>query len=331
MNSTNKWFIIPFVLICTLFSTSFATESDTLYLSTSGRIAYYWDFDVFDIASNPGAITVGDGFDFDGYRNFVRGYLTFDITELERDTTQFHLTGVDLVMYQRYSQGDGESSQFPVFGDTLGHYPCVIDHIEYGEFDISDWTAGDPGDDQTLASNIGTITETAEVGLRHLDVLSFVWDDIYHGRLLSQYRVRFTVDHDEDLFGDWLSFYTRVWPPDSFDSRLIFTWEPTTSIYHESTSPIIKSPSFHVYPNPFNTTINIQWASQVDPSLSVNIYNLAGTLIDQLSISEAINSNGRSVKWHSANSKISNLPSGLYIISGQGNNRIESVKVLYLK
>ena len=204
-------------------------------------------------------------------------------------------------------------------------------HIDYGEFDLTDWTAGDLGDEQTLESNIGAISRTPDIGFKNLDVTDALWDDIVHGRQFSQYRVRFRANYDDDWYGDYLSFYALTAPASDGDPKLILEWQSVNSVSEETEIIQAESHVVSVYPNPFNSSLNLHWNFGSASETVISIYDLRGNLINKTSQDEVFGPNYSHFKWDMATSGLSNLSSGIFIIQVQSEGMIESVKALYLK
>ncbi len=302
--------------------------SDTVYVSDDATFIYQWENDHLSFSSWSGTNTVGDGIDFDGNRIFMRSFLSFDLSEVMIDTTEFQLVGVTLELYQSYSQGDGTAS-FPLFGGT-DRFPCIVDHIEVGEYDLSDWTAGDELDDQTLNSNIGVISNTPEDGYRHLNILPYLWSDYTSNRSHSQFRLRFEIDHDDDWYGDLINFYAFAAPEGEYDPKVFLTWQSTTSIAQTQYPSDGKTLSLSVYPNPFNSSIQLNWYP-IGRSWSLSIFDLKGQLLDRKSSSEISMSPVNSTSLQISDLNMANHPSGVYVIQLTVDNVTESIKALYLK
>ena len=82
-------------------------------------------------------------------------------------------------------------------GDTIF---CILDHIDIGDsFSPDDWTAGDIGDPQTLASNIGIISTTPDTGFKSIDISPFIQADIHSGKANSSYRIRFPIGTENHM------------------------------------------------------------------------------------------------------------------------------------
>ena len=79
------------------------------------------------------------------------------------------------------------------------------------------------------------------------------------------------------------------------------------------------------YPNPFNpsTTLEITLDKQMD--VSIKVYNLTGQLVDVISESTYMPGN-HAFTWNA-----NNLASGVYFISTQAGNTLNTQKVMLIK
>lgn len=85
---------------------------------------------------------------------------------------------------------------------SLGN--VIVDHVNYGNiFD----PFGSAYDGATAASNIGTLSTTASLGYRSLDVTTWAQNDLTASRVRSQYRLRFSLfDSNADFNDDFAQF-----------------------------------------------------------------------------------------------------------------------------
>ena len=87
----------------------------------------------------------------------------------------------------------------------------------------------------------------------------------------------------------------------------------STSVTEQAPGNIL----FHLYPNPAFDIINLNINDLQDKSISLNIYNIAGTLVYSASIIENQNE-----------IDISNLSNGIYMVILKSKNRIQSEKLI---
>ena len=79
------------------------------------------------------------------------------------------------------------------------------------------------------------------------------------------------------------------------------------------------------FPNPFNSSTNLQIFLNNKGSISVTIFNLKGETIENILI-EDLNEGINYFKW-----KPNGIPSGVYFIKSSFNNYIQTQKVLFVK
>ena len=118
-----------------------------------------------------------DGF----YAERARGFCSFDLAGVPQNAEVLLAT---LRLYQRVAVGAY---------DVLG--PVVIDHMDYGTLDDSDWGRA------ALASDIGSFTPTGVAEYQSVGVAAAVRNDLTSGRSRSQFRLLLTTEaggFDED-------------------------------------------------------------------------------------------------------------------------------------
>lgn len=146
---------------------------------------------------------------FPGFR--ARQLYAFNLGTVPAGVT---VTRAELHLYQSHAVG----SPYDKNGDV------IVDHVDY---------IPDPGPDsydgQDLTRSIGTLSTSATIGRRVLDVTSAVRDDLTAGRPWSQFRLRFwspivlpLIDHAND--------YVRFVDGEAYGGyelpALVITYEP---------------------------------------------------------------------------------------------------------
>lgn len=173
------------------------SEIDTIIycqLNSDGVIlSYEYGPDTFFTYTNGLYLITGDNDNNQTASISFRSFLSFDIASLKMS----NIIKAVLKVYQEQSFGDGVLGEYPVLlvdGDTTY---CTVSHICIGDsLKPQHWTAGDEGDSLTLASHIGYISTTPEIGFRELEVTQQVIDDISNNRQYSQYRLAFPIRAD---------------------------------------------------------------------------------------------------------------------------------------
>lgn len=257
----------------------------------------------------------------------TRSYLSFLLPEIPAG---YEMGNCYVRLYQYDSIGQGVDDTFPEWnvagGDTMF---VIMDHIDYGYgLDENDWFCGDVGNENTLASNIGVLSNSPQEGFRFLDVSQYVLSDYAVGRIMSQYRVRFPIDTDWDNLHDNMAFFQSLNSP--YDPKLFIEFENISSIWD------IEIPStdmIKAYPNPIvqengernNNRITFEFEIQKKQIVELVIYNLKGDLIKKLFKSEF------DVGTHQYYWEIHNAPSGIYFCNLKTKNSNQTTKVLILK
>ena len=80
-----------------------------------------------------------------------------------------------------------------------------------------------------------------------------------------------------------------------------------------------------IYPNPFNSQLNIKLTNVKGRNVKIVVHDINGRLIENLYQSEAL-SFDLNIKWSPKD-----IPSGLYLISAYSTNYKTVQKVIYLK
>lgn len=262
--------------------------------------------------------------------SIFRGYISFELPQIPEG---YVLDSVYVRLYQYASIGDGDiignQEPYPLFyGQEL---PCIMDHIDYGyQLDPSDWTKGDPGDPGTIHTNIGVISDSAEVGYRYLDITDYVREDYINGRDKTQYRIRFEVDTDWDNKSDNLGFRTTGFGP--VTAPLIF-------LYFTSTTPVEKDrieifSDIKSYPNPFNSNTNISFYLKNSASVDISIFDIKGRLVRKLVAAEIFNNGKNTISWDGKNDEGKLMSSGIYFCrftTKQNQDNLYLLKLVYIK
>lgn len=299
--------IIFCVLLPAILSAQALTDTLWSVASMDGTISYRPAINLYHLVTSGAAMTIGDGYDaFNGAEYYARGYLSFRLTELSHLDSLSVLKAV-VGVYQFDSFGNSQQGVYPIWnvagGDT--HF-CVLDHIDYGaSLDLGDWTAGDPGDPQTLQTNIGIISDNAVVEYKTLDVTGQVRNDIANERTYSQYRMRFTIDRDFDLLGDFLSMVSgnAAFSPRPYLAVLY----DTSSMAIDYTLPVVSGFILEQnYPNPFNPVTTIRYSIPKTGYVELTVFNALGHKIETL-----IN-NVQTFGDYSVDFNASHLSSGVY-------------------
>ena len=285
--------------------------TDTLHADPymHGGMGYWTCWDSLFISVNNGFGT-GDAPNlFESGQIVERGFIGFYLPFLP-DT--LCLQQATLWVYQWYSEGNARVGEYPAWdlpgGDTL---LCIVDHVDFGpNLSYPAWTAGDPSDPGTLASNIGILTDNSTYEWKTLDVTEAVQRDFDESRPWSQFRVRFQCDTDWDIFMDMLYFYGGSSPS---KPMLIISFETVNVVAGDT--EVAQAYGLKAYPNPFNAaaqlTISLQPAAS--GSASLNIYNLNGCIVSQFML-DSQSSFGTTTIWEARDRNGMPLSAGVYFV-----------------
>jgi len=287
-----------------------------------GSLAYWtcWD----SVLANPwdSGMSAGDGPNwFYGGQIFGKSYVGFYLPAFS-DTVL--LRQATLHLYQWYSEGNMVVGGYPFWDIGSGFtLDCIADHVDIGpNLDFTDWTAGDPGDPATLATNIGVISSDSVYEWKILDVTEFVQNDINSGRPWSQFRVRFPIGTDWDLCNDKLSFRTSE--SSNNNPILVLITEEVSPV---STNPSLTPDEFDIsaHPNPFNPTTVISYKLPAASHVSLQVYDTSGRLVATLV------DGWREAGEHEVIFDGSKLASGIYLYHVEAEGNMASGKMLLLK
>jgi len=335
--------IIPLILL-SLYSLCNADDYDSLLAAQpplSGEINtfnYYYQPQVNFI----GNLYVGDtGMPwFPPYipNATFKSYLTFIIDSLNVSSI---IDSVKLRLWTHgtYLVGNDSIYTWPIWdvpgGDTI---KLCIDHVDYGNYlDVGDWTAGNPGDPQTLQSKFCFITPehyNPETCYFHIDVTGAVINDINNQRNKSQFRIRFEIYSDMDSLYDKIEFdFLSPYPPYSiYFPTLLFYYHNSTSVdsqYEFSLNSIL----LENYPNPFNISTNIVFSIPKDYiEYSLSIYDIKGRLVRTFSTDQIKKKGGYyNVLWNGTDNTGQVVSSGMYLCRLKTDSNKKIKKLILLK
>ncbi len=168
---------------------------------------------------------------YEFYNFMYRTYLAYSlqpIFELPEGTEILEIR-IRLFLLGHYGHRNNyEPITFPYWdGYGQNEHDCILSHVLLGDsLGVEDWSAGDPGDSNTLQSNLGTVVSANLAypgydpyqadyhGYYYMNVTNAIMEDIADGRIESHFRVAFMgmgSDYDSQL--DYLSFSPCGYPP----------------------------------------------------------------------------------------------------------------------
>ena len=227
-----------------------------------------------------------------------------------------------------------QDSTFPVQPRTWEWNVTINDIAEIIENPLSFSTLSIfiPGLDSTFANQwLSFFTDTTNIG----DSLSFdslstsffenLIDDMYIG---TQGNIEITEINELGIVGN---FSCSMWKPlFSFINinNAEFYYEPilieNLSIIEDVNLPNTVT-LYQAYPNPFNPISNINYSVDIGQIINISVFDLNGRLIHTLV--NDYHSPGNYIRNFSGH----NLSSGIYFISLNNNNRIQTKKIMLTK
>ncbi|NIT56855.1 MAG: T9SS type A sorting domain-containing protein [Aliifodinibius sp.] len=258
--------------------------TDTLWSvpQLDGTICYRPGSGIYNMSTSSAGFFPGDGFDVIlGEEVFCRDYLSFDLRQLSKPDTSAILNAT-IGIYQHDAIGNDLPNTYPIWnvpgGDTVF---CILDHIDYGgSLDLGDWTAGDPGDPQTLQTNIGTISDDTTTGYKTMDITNYLKEDIALGRMYNQYRMRFPVNTDWDHLVDGLQFTSGNSILD--DKPYLIVQYNITSIARTNSGNLNSFNLSQNYPNPFNPRTTISYTLDRSGMVELSVFDITGRKVQIL-------------------------------------------------
>jgi len=331
-----KFILIIIVIFCSasLFS---ETIVDSVYSipELDGVIDHHAETGFWGMNISTYAMEVGDWRPVSAFpaNTTSRSYLTFELPVLLENC---NIDSVVLRLYQLNSYGNFPFAagppqyDFPFWdvadGDSI---KCIMSHIDYGyELYFNDWNKGDIDNPFTYNHNIGEITREGidpspddnhgEKGYRYLNVTESVLLDYENNRTLSQYRIAFEIDTDNDDRTDRVSFGTYNLHEYYWDPKLFF-YLTTTENNNDTETEI----DFHISisPNPASDICNINFEANRTGIYSIELFNIKGQKVK--SMQNRISKRGKNI--FSFDSR--NLSNGIYLLKMSNNAQITSKKI----
>lgn len=314
------------VIIIITFSTNNAQQTtyDTLSIvpDMSGGINYYHQYNTLVPSAGAGAFGAGDYWGWTSMQDHtLRSYLTFDIsTWLNIEES---IISIKLLIYLWRSSGNDITGPLPIWdvdgGDTLN---LVLDHIDIGNFvDVGDWSAGDPGDTQTIESNAAIVTTSPRIGWKGPVVTDQILYDLENQNQYSQFRLGYHIITDNDGLDDAVWFRGHNF---DFDVYLIAEYISLGIVQNDEDANNIIT----ISPNPFNSNTIIKISNNQLNIQGIEIYNLRGRSVLSYKIG---NQRNFIIKWNGKSENGEELPSGLYLLNVLMEDRKLTRKITYLK
>ena len=306
--------------------------TDTIHSidSLDGGICYMYEENNYYIVHGTPDSGPGDGYNpFLWVWIYCKGYYTFDIQSIPYDTLGFELISTTFQLFQYLSIGNDEHGVYPVWdfpgGDT--NY-CYLDHVNYGDIlDLSDWTAGDEGDPQTLFPLYTVVSSTPDTGFRNMDITSLVESDIFELRERTQFRIHFPIGTDYDFYADRLAFRDSNFRR----PKLIVEYRiGATGVEDENRKPPDDFLLIQNYPNPFNSSTTISYKINSPGVYELTIFDIKGR--KSVILRYGFHTIGNyEVQWGGKSSSGGNIPSGVYFYRIRSKDQSLQKKLVLLR
>lgn len=114
-----------------------------------------------------------------------------------------------------------------------------------------------------------------------------------------------------------------------FDKRFLWLHPPGIKEYHTASIP--DKPSLvKAYPNPFNTSVNLEWSVPVAGNVKVEIIDIKGRVIKEIFSGKSHPGKFNAV-WDGKDDENESMPSGIYIFRMKAENAEDSQKIHLIK
>ncbi|MFO7659405.1 MAG: T9SS type A sorting domain-containing protein [Candidatus Cloacimonadaceae bacterium] len=119
----------------------------------------------------------------------------------------------------------------------------------------------------------------------------------------SMYTYDANSNLDQILYQNWETLQSDWGNP---IQRSTYIWDQTTANNDDTITPVAMSLS--VYPNPFNSSVNISFASKSNAPVKTSIYNLKGQLV------KSFDNYSKSIVWDGKDTANQPVSNGIYLI-----------------
>ena len=156
------------------------------------------------------------------------------------------------------------------------------------------------------------------------DLLTDVVVDLWSGTdWVPNNRTTYTYDANENVSvaieQTWMA---RSWTD---EYKYVYTWQSTTA-NDDPHAPAVSALKLNTYPQPFATNITILPESKVSGSIALDIYNLKGQLIRNLTTLPGVE-----ITWDGMDNHGANCSSGVYYLKASQGNRHSATRIIKMK
>ena len=119
--------------------------------------------------------------------------------------------------------------------------------------------------------------------------------------------------------------------PDNTTQRVNTFWVYTGTTEVDKDAPVAEEFTLYGnYPNPFNPSTKIRFATEKFSDVTVNIYSVLGEKVATAHDGE-LSSGTYDITWYGLDNNGNKVPSGVYFYEVRSDNRIQKGKMLLLK
>ncbi len=283
---------------------------------TVGLVDANWGY-IFDPVGDDGEPFSGDElFQFTGYY-FTYNFLSSALAFMETAETVFDSTG-DVTM--AYSAGFvSVATMWGVDSTTAIAYSEQIGTELYNEFLNCFVTTGDMDGCAEQVAYVGIVTSLGALAQMGIELNDSDHDSEYdpNTHTFSSGRLVWELDN--------------VCIPDNTTQRVNPKFVNTAAVSVDKNAPIAaKFELFGNYPNPFNPTTSIKFATEKFSDVNLTIYSILGEEVATIH-SGKLAAGTYTMSWNGKNNFGNAVPSGMYFYKVKSDNRTLTGKMLLLK
>lgn len=283
---------------------------------TVGLVDANWGY-IFDPVGDDGEPFSGDElFQFTGYY-FTYNFLSSALAFMETAETVFDSTG-DVTM--AYSAGFvSVATMWGVDSTTAITYSEQIGTDLYNEFLNCFVTTGDMDGCAEQVAYVGIVTSLGALAQMGIELNDSDHDSEYdpNTHTFSSGRLVWELDN--------------VCIPDNTTQRVNPKFVNTAAVSVDKNAPIAaKFELFGNYPNPFNPTTSIKFATEKFSDVNLTIYSILGEEVATIH-SGKLAAGTYTMSWNGKNNFGNAVPSGMYFYKVKSDNRTLTGKMLLLK
>ncbi len=115
------------------------------------------------------------------------------------------------------------------------------------------------------------------------------------------------------------------------DSRVLFTWTFNTDVAEEGGGLLPQRFTLGNYPNPFNPETAIQFALPRESEVTVQVFDVRGSLVRTLTAGKRYGAGTHTVKWDGRDTEGMSVPSGVYLYRLESSEFTQTNRCVLMK